>query len=56
MRRYVIDFANVSAEFAVFERLVNDATMQLASMHAFLPNPSDMFEGEHSFDVYRMGL
>jgi len=56
MRRYVIDFANVETEFKVFERLVNDATMQLASMHAFLPNPSDMFEGEHSFDVYRMGL
>jgi hypothetical protein len=22
----------------------------------FLPNPSDMFEGENSFDIYRLGL
>lgn len=56
MRRYVIEFERVPQEFRVFERLVNDATMQLSQMHAFLPNPSDMFEGEHSFDIYRMGL
>ncbi len=56
MRRYVIDFEQSREEFAIFERLVNDATRHLAQMTHFLPNPSDMFEGEHSFTIYRMGL
>jgi RecB family exonuclease len=56
MRRYVIDFERIPHEFQLFERLINDATRHLASMQVFLPNPSDIFEGEHSFDIYRMGL
>ena len=56
LRRYVIDFDSIPNEFALFERLINDATRHLAQMSVFLPNPSDMFEGEHSFDIYRMGL
>jgi len=35
---------------------VKDATAELASRKVFLPNPSDMFEGENSFDIYRLGL
>jgi hypothetical protein len=56
LRKYVLDYRTVEQEFKVFERLVNDATRELRSRKVFLPNPSDMFEGENSFDVYRLGL
>lgn len=56
MRRYVIDFEKCQEELKTFHRLVNDATEQLLRTKVFLPNPSDMFEGENSFDIYRMGL
>lgn len=56
LRRYVIDFAKYTDEFRVFQRLVNDVTADLASRKRFLPNPSDMFEGENSFDIYRLEL
>ncbi|MBI3630794.1 MAG: hypothetical protein HY221_00440 [Candidatus Sungbacteria bacterium] len=56
MRRYVIDYENVQEEFALFHRLLNDATEEIAKKRVYLPNPSDMFEGSNSFDIYRMGL
>ncbi len=56
VRRYVIDYAKHAAEFAVFHRLIKDATAEIANRRVFLPNPSDMFEGENSFDIYRLGL
>lgn len=56
MRKYVIDFTEVREEFTVFHRLLNDATAEIAERKVFLPNPSDMFEGENSFDVYRLDL
>lgn len=56
LRRYIFDYKNAEAEFALFHKLLKDATLQLSHMKAFLPNPSDMFEGEHSFEVYRLGL
>ena len=56
MRRYVIDFRTFRREFILFNRLVRDATAALASMKVFLPNPSDMFEGENSLDIYRINL
>lgn len=56
MRRYVIDFQDRKEDFAVFHRLINDATAELARTRVYLPNPSDMFEGENSFDIYRLGL
>lgn len=56
MKRYVIDYAACGEEFALFRRLINDATRELAKRRIFLPNPSDMFEGEDSFMVYRLGL
>lgn len=56
LRRYVIDFRDVREDFEVFRRLVNDATEEISRRRIWLPNPSDMFEGEHSFDLYRMGL
>ena len=56
MRKYVLDYATASEEFKVFERLVNDATAELSRREVFLPNPSDMFVGENSFDIYRLEL
>ena len=56
MRRSVIDFTQQEDSFRVFHRLINDATASLLDTRVFLPNPSDMFEGENSFDIYRLGL
>ena len=56
MRRHIIDFRPFREEFIIFNRLVRDATAALANMKVFLPNPSDMFEGENSFDIYRINL
>ncbi len=56
LRRSVIDFAQEADSFRVFHRLINDATAHLLQTRVFLPNPSDMFEGENSFDIYRLGL
>jgi hypothetical protein len=55
-RRYIIDFRTFRREFIVFTRLIRDATTALKSMRVFLPNPSDIFEGENSFDIYRINL
>ncbi len=56
LRRYVIDYAKHAEDFVVFHRLIIDATKEIARERAYLPNPSDMFEGENSFDIYRLGL
>ena len=56
MRRYTIDFRDVGEEFDVFHRLIHDATEEISRRRVYLPNPSDMFEGENSFDIYRLGL
>lgn len=56
MRRYVIDFKKHKQDFKVFHRLINDATAEIARERVYLPNPSDLFEGENSFDIYRLGL
>ena len=56
MRRYIIDFRAFRQEFILFNRLVRDATTALADTKVFLPNPSDMFEGENSLDIYRINV
>ncbi len=56
LRRYSIDYQECADDFALFHRLIKDATSELGTRKIFLPNPSDMFEGEHSFDVYRLEL
>ena len=56
MRRYVIEYAALKEEFALFHRLILDATAEISRPRVYLPNPSDMFEGDNSFDVYRLGL
>lgn len=56
MRRYVLDFKECEEEFEVFHRLIRDASKEIARERLYLPNPSDMFEGENSFDIYRLDL
>ncbi|OGG78128.1 hypothetical protein A3A36_01185 [Candidatus Kaiserbacteria bacterium RIFCSPLOWO2_01_FULL_52_12b] len=56
MQRYIIDFRDRSEDFTVFHRLINDASAEISRHRLYLPNPSDMFEGENSFDIYRLGL
>ncbi len=56
VRRYIIDFRTFKREFILFNRLVRDASEQLRHMRVFLPNPSDMFEGEDSLLVYNLNL
>lgn len=56
VRRHIIDFREFRREFIVFNRLLRDATTALEGMRVFLPNPSDIFEGENSFDIYRINL
>lgn len=56
LRRYVIEYERMAEEFALFQRLLSDATAEIARPRAWLPNPSDMFEGENSFDIYRLGF
>jgi hypothetical protein len=56
VRRYVIDFRAFKEEFIIFHRLLRDATASIEAARIFLPNPSDIFEGENSFDIYRINL
>jgi len=56
LRRYTIDFKKQKQDFVVFHRLLEDATREISRQRVYLPNPSDLFEGENSFDIYRLGL
>lgn len=56
LRRHTITFADIPDAFEVFHRLLRDATDDILHKRIFLPNPSDMFEGENSFDLYRLRL
>lgn len=56
MRRYEIDYKKHESEFKVFHRLITDATNEILRTRVYLPNPSDMFEGDNSFDIYRLEL
>ncbi len=56
LRRYIIDYKDAGEAFELFHRLLTDATEEITRERAYLPNPSDMFEGEDSFDLYRLRL
>lgn len=56
LRKHVINFREHEEEFTLFHRLLADATKELRSRKVFLPNPSDMFEGKNSLEIYRFGL
>lgn len=54
MRKYILDYSTLSDDFALFERLLADASADIKKRRHYLPNPSDMFEGKHSFEMYRL--
>jgi len=56
MRRHIIDFDECAGDFELFHRLITDATDEIRRRRIYLPNPSDMFEGKNSFEIYRLGL
>lgn len=56
VRRYIIDFRTFRREFIIFNRLIRDASHSIANTKVFLPNPSDIFEGENSLLVYDLNL
>ncbi len=56
LRRHIIDFKKHEKEFAFFHRLVADATEDISTRKNFFPNPSDMFEGKNSLEIYRWEL
>lgn len=56
LKKYVLEYEKSQEYFQIFHRLLTDATEEMGRKRHYLPNPSDMFEGEHSFDLYRLGL
>lgn len=56
MRRHFIDFREHKEEFEFFHQLLADATEDVRTRKMFLPNPTDMFEGKNSLEIYRWGL
>ena len=56
MRKYVFEYRDYEEDFVLFHRLLKDATKEITRTRVYLPNPSDMFEGKNSFEVYRMEL
>ncbi len=56
LRRYVLSYKDMEDDFVVFHRLLKDATEEIRRTRHYLPNPSDMFEGKNSFEIYRQGL
>jgi hypothetical protein len=56
MRRYFIDFNECEEYFTLFSRLLSEASEEIRHRKTYLPNPSDMFDGENSFEIYRQGL
>jgi hypothetical protein len=56
LRRHVINFRDHEEEFKLFHRLLKDATKEIKTRKIFLPNPTDMFDGKNSLEVYRWSL
>jgi len=56
MRRHIIRFEDYQEDFELFHRLLKDVSEEIVRRRIYLPNPSDMFEGKNSFEIYRMGL
>lgn len=56
---YVIDFkeGTIYGDFATFYKLYNDTTKYVSSPTSiYLPNPNDYFNGQNSFDSFRLGI
>lgn len=54
---YTLEFKDIIPDAAVFYKLYDGATRLLANPDmVFLPNPSDMFDGQISFETFRLGV
>lgn len=56
---YVIDFKEdtLYGDFATFYKLYNEVTKYISSPTSiYLPNPNDYFNGQNSFDSFRLGI
>ncbi len=56
LKKIVIPYDEKSETFTLFHALLKDATEDVRMRKVFLPNPSDMFEGEDSFSLYRLSV
>ncbi len=55
IRPLVMEFS--TADKATFEKLYNDCTAYVSRPdQLFLPNPSDIFDGQNTFELYRSGV
>lgn len=56
---YVIDFkeGTLYGDFATFYKLFGEVTKYVSSPNSlYLPNPNDYFNGQNSFETYRLGI
>ena len=59
LQDYVIDFneGTIYGDFATFYKLYNETTKYISSPTSiYLPNPNDFFNGQNSFDAFRLGI
>ena len=59
LQDYVIDFneGTLYGDFATFYKLYNETTKYISSPTSiYLPNPNDFFNGQNSFDAFRLGI
>lgn len=56
IQQYTIEYEKYPEYFELFAKLYNDCTRLLMNAELFLPNPSDMFDGDQSMLWYMQGL
>jgi RecB family exonuclease len=54
---YTIEFEGIYGDFATFYKLFDSCTEFISREDAiFLPNPNDIFDGQNTFDSFRLGV
>ena len=57
LQPYTIEFDGAYGDFATFYNLFNDVVKFISRDDAiYLPNPNDIFDGQASFEAYKMGV
>lgn len=57
LQPYTIEFEGAYGDFATFYNLYNDVVKYISRDDAiYLPNPSDIFDGQASFEAYRLNI
>lgn len=56
IQNYTIEYADHPEYFTLFYKLYDDCTRKLQGENIFLPNPSDMFDGDDTMLAYMQGL